>query len=226
MKRMGFLSLALVAAMAWGCSNAKRDTSASSPGSAVGTAGTSDVSRGDKDFVHDVAIMNMAEIELGNLAAEHGSTADVKTFARQMIDDHTAAGEKLKAVATQYNVEIPTQVDDKHADLKNKLAAKQGLDFDKDYADAMVDGHQDFVDKLESRIDKTKLSEWKTKHESAVTGKTVTEKGEVEAIIPEKSDNQTTASINQWAADTYPTAYAHLLQAKDLQKNLKKRTTN
>jgi predicted outer membrane protein len=176
--------------------------------------------------VHDVAIANMAEIDLGRLAVERGSTAETKQFAQMMVDDHTAAGDKLKTVATQYNIEIPAQVDDKHQGVHEKLAAKQALDFDKDYADKMVDGHQDFVDKLESRIDKTKLSDWKSKHASAVPGKVAEEKGEAVAIIPEKSDNTITASINQWAADTYPTAWAHLQAAKDLQNNLKKRTTN
>jgi putative membrane protein len=226
MKRMGLLSLALVAAVTWGCSdNAHKDTAANPPaGSAVGTAGSNEVSRADKDFVHDVAIANMAEIEAAHLAVERATMPDTKKFAQMMVDDHTAAGEKLKTVATQYNIEVPAQVDDSAQKLHDKLAAKTGADFDKDYADAMVDGHQDFVDKLESRIDKTKLPDWKKTHASP--GRTTTETGQTEAITPEKSDNPTTAALNQWAADTYPTAWEHLQSAKDLQKNLKKRTTN
>jgi putative membrane protein len=227
MKRMGLLSLALVAAMTWGCGdNGRKDTAANAPaGSAVGTAGSNDVSRADKDFVHDVAIANMAEIDAGHLAVERATMPATKKFAQMMIDDHTAAGEKLKTVATQYNIEVPAQVDESAQKRHDKLAAKTGADFDKEYADAMVDGHQDFVDKLESRIDKTKLSDWKTKHE-AVTGQTAVEKGEAEMITPEKSDNPTTAALNQWAADTYPKAWAHLQAAKDLQKTLKKRMTH
>ena len=227
MKRMGLLAVAMVAAVTWGCSDNARKDNAAAPasGSAVGTAGT-DVNRGDKDFVHDVAIANMAEIDAARLALDHAATADVKKFAQMMIDDHTAAGEKFKAVATQYSIELPAQVDEKHQDKRDKLAAKQGIDFDKDYADAMVDGHQDFVDKLESRIDKSKLSEWKTKQDARPAAKTAVESGEAVAIIPEKSDNQVTAAINQWAAATYPTAYAHLQAAKDLQKTLKNRTTH
>jgi putative membrane protein len=175
--------------------------------------------------VHDVAIANMAEIDAGRLAVERGSTADVKKFAQMMIDDHTAAGEKFKAVATQYNIELPAQVDEKHQEQRDKLAAKQALDFDRDYADAMVDGHQAFVDKLESRIDKSKLDEWKTRQTPRPGATTAVEKGEAVVIVPEKSDNQITASINQWAADTYPVAYAHLQAAKDLQKTLKDRST-
>ena len=34
-----------------------------------------------------------------------------------------------------------------------------------------------------------------------------------------------TFRLNQWAADTYPWAFAHLQAAKDMQKGLKRRTT-
>lgn len=43
--------------------------------------------------------------------------------------------------------------------------------------------------------------------------------------MAEKSDNPVTFRLNQWAADTYPTAFAHLQAAKDMQKRLKRRTT-
>ncbi len=230
MRRMGFLSIALAAVMTtWGCGdNARKDNAANAPapGSAVGTAGSSDVSRGDKDFVHDIAIANMAEIDLANLAKEKASTADVKKFAQMMIDDHTKAGDEFKRVASRYNIEMPAQVDDKHRDTHETLAKKTGFDFDKAYADQMVDGHQDFVDKLESRIDKTKLSDWKARHTDRPAGVKTDAKTEAEAITPEKSDNATTMALNEWAAQTYPVAFAHLEAAKALQKGLKNRTTN
>ena len=46
------------------------------------------------------------------------------------------------------------------------------------------------------------------------------------AVVPEKSDNAVTTSLNQWAADTYPVAYAHLQAAKDMRDGLKKRSTD
>src|SRR4030095_12474022 len=164
MKRTGFLWVAVVAALSVGCSNTDRTNAtgkAPDSGSAVGTSGATQVTRGDKDFIHDVAIANMAEIELGRTTMDKSASADVKSFAQMMVDDHTAANDKLKSAVSTYAVEWPTALDDKHRDLGDKLAKKQGLDFDRDYAKAMVDGHQDFVDKLESRLDKKTLSDWK-----------------------------------------------------------------
>ena len=162
MRRMGVMAMALTAVITVGCNrseNRANDT-------AVGTAGRdSSVGVGDRDFVRDVATMNMAEIELSRTAVQRASDANVKKFAQMMIDDHTGAGDKLKAFASQHNVELPAQMDDKHRDRGEKLRAKQGLEFDKEYADAMVQDHQDLVDKLESRIDKDTLSKWKADYE-------------------------------------------------------------
>jgi putative membrane protein len=227
MKRMCFLSLALAAALTVGCrgDNGSAKTTNPEPGAPVGTSGAADVSRGDKDFVKDAAIANMAEIELGRMAQEKGMDPNVKKFGQMMIDDHTKASDALKIIATENHIEMPAQVDDDHKDKGEKLAAKSGADFDRDYADMMADGHQNFVDKLESRIDKDTLSKWKAEHTEPATGKTVETKGETMAVTAEKSDNPVTFRLNQWAADTYPVAFAHLQAAKDLQKGLKRRTT-
>ena len=228
MKRLGFLSLALATALTVGCNRSQSpDTRANNPsGSAVGTAGSAEVPRGDKDFVHDVTIANLAELDLARLAVDRSTNAEVKKFAQMMIDDHTKAGDSLKTVASQHNIEVPTAVDDKHRDLHDKLAKKQGFEFDRDYMNAMVDGHNDFVDKLESRIDKTTLSDWKSKTTERVGGTKPEVKGKATAVLPEKSDNPITAAINQWAAETYPVAYAHRESAKSLDDTLKKRTTD
>jgi putative membrane protein len=227
MKRMCFLSLALTAALTIGCRGDDRSARTTNPetGAPVGTSGAADVSRGDQNFVKDAAIAGMAEIELGRMAQQKGMDSSVKKFGQMMVDDHTKAGEALKSIATENRIEMPAQVDDNHKDKAEKLAAKTGADFDRDYADMMVDGHQDFVDKLESRIDKDTLSKWKATHVEPATGKIVESKGETLTVAAEKSDNPVTFRLNQWAADTYPKAFAHLQAAKDLQKGLKRSTT-
>jgi len=221
--------MAIAAALAVACSskpqeNASTGTPAGSDAGAVGTSGK--VPAGDRDLARDAATVDMAEIDLATLAKDKASDPDTKKFAQMMIDDHTAADTKLKEVATQQGIELPAQIDDKHADLKEKLSGKQGLEFDKAYADAMVDGHKDFVDKLESRIDKKTLSDWKAYQDNQATGKREETKTEAVAVAPENSDNAATMALNQWAAQTYPVAYAHLQAAKDLQAGLKKRSTN
>ena len=224
MKNAGFAVTALALALTVGCNKDNGSTtSGTANGSAVGTAGRADsgVSSGDRDFVRDVATMNTAEIELAKLATARATGADVKQFAQMMVTDHNGAGEKLKMYASQHNIEVPAQLDDKHRDLSTNLAEKQGLEFDRAYADAMVDAHQDFVDKLESRIDKDTLSRATADNKNGPDASV-----KATAVSAEKSDNPNTMALNEWAAATYPVAYAHLQAAKDLRDGVRKRSTN
>jgi putative membrane protein len=230
MKRYGFLSIALAAAVTLGCnSNARHDASATNPpaGGAVGTAGSgeSTVSNGDKDFVKDLAIANTAEIELGRLAVERGANPEVKKFGQMMIDDHTKANDDLTSVASQHSIPVVNELDDQHRDLRDKLSKLQGMDFDREYIDAMVDGHEKVLDKLGSRVDKDTLDKWKARATDASGNKVKTEV-EAVTILPEKSDNPVTMSINEWAAKAYPVVSGHLDAAKTLKDTLKKRSTN
>src|SRR5687767_11084679 len=105
MKRTYFLTLVLAAALAAGCRGNNQDQTAAPPaGSApVGTSGEAAGVRGaDRDFVREAAITGMAEINAGRMALDLSSDANVKKFAQMMIDDHTKAGNDLKAVATRH----------------------------------------------------------------------------------------------------------------------------
>jgi predicted outer membrane protein len=225
MKRIAFLSFALVAPLTAGCSSDKVTDLGQAKGSepaAVGTSVPADVAKQDaKDFIHHVAIVNMAEIDLGKLAADRATTHGVKKFAKMMIADHIASGDKLNALASDLKIDVSGELDDKQIDQRNKLAKRSGADFDREYASAMVDGHTDLIDQLEPRIDKKTLDQWKV----LMRGKAMAAGGTV-ALLPDRSDNPTTTRINQFAADIYPTVYAHLESAKALESSLKKRDTS
>jgi putative membrane protein len=220
---MCLASLAVTAILAVGCNKndaPKNDT--------AGTSGrvAENVKAGDRDFVRDVTKMNAAEIDVAKLAADRGSSSDVKKFAQMLADDHTAAGAKLSGVATQNSIDAPADLDDSARSQHEKLAGKSGLDFDKDFVDGMIDDHQKLVDKLESRIDRDTLSKYKSTAESAVSDKKAEVDVKAQTVLPEKSDDPVTQRINAWAADTYPVAYAHLQSAKALKDTLKKRSTD
>jgi putative membrane protein len=220
-------SLAMAAMLTAGCSGRNETTTANGTAGTAGTAGRveSNVSSGDRDFVKDVSSMNAAEVDLSRVAVDRASSPDVKKFAQMMVDEHTAAGDKLSGVAVQNSIDAPATVDDSHRSLHENLAGKQGLDFDRDYIDAMVDDHQDLVDKLESRIDRDTLSKYKTTADQQTTDKEPKVEVKAQTVLPEKSDDPVTQRINAWAADTYPAAYAHLQAAKSLKDTLKKRAT-
>jgi putative membrane protein len=145
----------------------------------------------------------------------------VKKFGQMMIDDHTQAGHKLETVAAAQNVAVPTAIDEKHRDMHDKLAGLRGPAFDQEYASAMVDGHEDVLSKLESRIDGAVLADWKAKFGDALRSGAA-ETRQPPAVTPEKSDNPVTMAINQWAAEAYPTVFKHTESAKSLKEAMKR----
>ena len=226
MSRCGLVWVALAAIVIGGCS--KTEGTKPEPAS-VGTGGAGADVKSDGDFVHDVASKNMAEIELSRMALDKATSADIKAFAQKMIEDHGAAGDKLKSAVSGHPFAWPAQLDDKHRKTADELAKRQGADFDRDYVKAMVEGHQDLAAKLESRLDVQSLAEWKTaaagRTESKALPEPTVELRDV-AVRPNKSDSEITMKINQWAADTYPVAQKHLDTARTLENAAKKRSTN
>ena len=171
----------------------------------------------------------MAEIELSRMALDKSTSPEVKAFAQMMIDDHGAAEDKLKSVVSGHAIDWPAQLDDKHRETADDLAKKQGPDFDRDYVKAMVEVHQDLAAKLESRLDVKSLAEWKTAAAGRTQSKTLPEPKVEMADVqvrPNKSDNEITMKVNQWAADTYPVAQKHLDTARTLENATKKRSTD
>ena len=184
--------------------------------------------KSDGDFVRDVALKNMAEIELSRMALGKTTNRDINAFAQMMVDDHSAAGDKLRTVVSGQAIDWPAQLDDKHRETADELAKKQGVDFDRDYLKAMVEGHQDLTAKLESRLDVQSLADWKTAAAGRTQSKALPEPNvalrDVE-VRPDNSNNEITMKINQWAADTYPVAQKHLDTARTLENPTKKRSS-
>lgn len=58
----------------------------------------------DKAFVKKALEGGMAEVQLGQLATEKGSSDDVKQFGQTMVTDHTKLGDQMKVVAQQMSV--------------------------------------------------------------------------------------------------------------------------
>lgn len=104
------------------------------------------------DFVEDASAKGVAEVEAGKLALEKGTAADVKTFANMMVKDHTAANQKLKALADKKNIDVS---DD--AELLDKAKAmilelRSAKSFDQAYANNQVKAHEATIEIFEDEI--------------------------------------------------------------------------
>lgn len=103
----------------------------------------------DSEFLVDQAEINLAEIEIGKLAQQKGTNAEVKNFGKMLVDEHTKAASEVSALAKAKNFTLPTSLTEEGQDEYKKLNEKSGLDFDKKFADMMIDGHEKAIDKLQ-----------------------------------------------------------------------------
>ena len=98
------------------------------------------------DFLVKAANGGMAEVKLAQLAKEKAKDSAVQHFADMMIADHGAANEKVKAFAAERNVTLPAEPGADEQKKEADLSKKSGKDFDKDYVNTMVKGHEETLD--------------------------------------------------------------------------------
>jgi putative membrane protein len=106
-----------------------------------GVAMAADKGLTDASFVKQAAQDGMAEVELGNVAAEKAASQDVKTFAARMVQDHTKANAELATLAQSKNLKVPEKLDLKHRAKIDALKLRSGASFDAAYAKEMVADH-------------------------------------------------------------------------------------
>jgi len=103
---------------------------------------TSSLSSTDHKFIEDAARGGVGEVQLGQLAAQKAQSDEVKQFGQRMVSDHSKANDKLKQVATQKNINLPTEMDSSSKREYDKLQKLSGAQFDREYMKTMVSDHQ------------------------------------------------------------------------------------
>ncbi len=123
---------------------------AQSLGEKTGVNSALGVAPATADFVKEVAISDMFEIELSKLAQQKGN-AQEKSFAQQMVTDHTKTSSELKGLVSGGKVQatLPTALDSSHQSKLDKLKSANGKDFSSDYNSYQVSAHEDAVSLFE-----------------------------------------------------------------------------
>lgn len=123
-----------------------------STGAATGPLGSADragaveINQMDREWAAKAAQGGMAEVQLGQLAQRKASSDDVKQFGNRMVEDHSSANDRLKAIATESGFAIPSDVDTKHKETMSRLEKLSGSQFDRAYMQEMVKEHRHDVD--------------------------------------------------------------------------------
>ena len=123
-------------------------TSSGSAGNEMAQSSTPKVS--DEKFITDAAKGNRAEVELGRMVAARASDPRVRSFAKQMVKDHTDALNQLQKLALQKNITLSNDIPDDAKDMQSKLSNETGEQLEKDYMDGMVQDHQKDVQEFQT----------------------------------------------------------------------------
>jgi putative membrane protein len=109
-------------------------------------------------LLSDLHHTNQMEIHMGAMAKEKSQSADVKAYGDKLVKDHTDADDQVLALAKKEGVALETPSQEgmmaqhdasKHMKGMADLSAKTGADFDKSFAQMMVDGHKKNIAKLQ-----------------------------------------------------------------------------
>ncbi len=156
-------ALALVPAFARADDAKKSDTTSSS----MQTSDTrTSMKLTDDKVLRKLHHVNMEEVQAGQLAQQKGASKDVKDYGAMLVRDHQKADQDVKAVASKLNIDLDAKKMDADRQMKSdadhqaKREAKQhrmdelqkltGRDFDRAFAQMMVNGHREVIEMAKS----------------------------------------------------------------------------
>lgn len=95
---------------------------------------TTSLSAADREFMRKAAEGGMKEVEMGRMGEQQAQNADVKSFAKRIVTDHSKANNELMALAQKKGVKLSNKAP--------KMPKMSGGNFDKAYMADMVKDHQ------------------------------------------------------------------------------------
>ena len=103
--------------------------------------GQTTLSSSDSKFMTEAAQGGLAEVQLGQLTLERGSSDAVKQYGQRMVQDHTQANNQLQQLAAQKGVTLPNDIGKKNQKVMQQLSKLSGASFDRAYINDMVKDH-------------------------------------------------------------------------------------
>jgi putative membrane protein len=104
--------------------------------------------------------VNQLEIQAGELAQQKGQSDAVRRFGERLADQHRDSDTEVLGLARKSNIQLegmrsaaaeaPAELDRRHRATLEKLQRAQGADFDREFINAMLEGHDQTIKQLDS----------------------------------------------------------------------------
>jgi len=189
MMALGILTVALASCSKQG-SESQTSSSSAPPAESTATAAPAPT-LSDANIAAIVVAANTADIDNGKQGQTRAKNAEVKAFARQMINDHGASNQQASALATKLGLTpednaTSTGIRTQQDSIRTAIKGLSGAAFDKAYVDNEVTYHETVLNAID------------------------------QALIP----NAQNAELKQLLTNTRPIISAHLDHAKQIQAKL------
>jgi putative membrane protein len=96
----------------------------------------------DQSFLRKTLEDDEAQVQMGQLAAQKSSSADVKQFGEKMVQIHQQLSQQIEPVAKKLDVDTPKGPSKKDRQEIEKMQALSGPDFDTAFIKAMLKDQQ------------------------------------------------------------------------------------
>jgi putative membrane protein len=107
----------------------------------AGPALASDAAPAEQSYVQSAQTINQAELALGQLAQQRGSSSEVKQMAGTMVERHSALSAQLADLARERAIPTPQHPSAEDKQVYDRLAKLSGTSFDEAFKQAVADAH-------------------------------------------------------------------------------------
>jgi len=104
----------------------------------------------DREFVEKVGTCCNTEVKLSEMATKSASRAEVKEFAKVMVDDHTKGKQQFNEILKNKSITPPTTEAKNFKEVAERLSAAKGADFDAAYLEQMIKSHEEAIKLFET----------------------------------------------------------------------------
>src|SRR5262249_31623417 len=112
----------------------------------------------DANVLAMLDVINLSEIDSADLAKQKTSSAEVRIFASQMLNEHTAMLQESRQLAQQINVDsqmpaLASTVGKRHQEMMEELRSLSGANFDQAYMKYQIQMHEQAIDLVQNAAD-------------------------------------------------------------------------
>lgn len=99
-------------------------------------------------FVKEIADSRMMDFEEGKLAVKQGTTKEIQSYGKLMVEDQSKMLEEIKSIAERRSIPLEKKISDKKMDELKKIRNLKDRDFDKKFIRMMKIDHRRDIRKL------------------------------------------------------------------------------